>query len=84
MHMLSKKGSNSDEMETLWRSRNPTTVVAATGEGQTIAEAQVYVHDLDLFGLHFLSFGKLCEENGYTYEWSNGKQPRSTKQGKKN
>ena len=40
-------------MDTLWRSRNPTTVVTATGEGQTIEEAQVYVHDLDLFGLIF-------------------------------
>ena len=31
-----------------------------------------------------LSLGKLCEENGKTYEWSSGKQPRSTRQGKKN
>ena len=40
--MLSKKDFSSDEMETLRRSRNPTTVVAANGE------VQVYVHDLDL------------------------------------
>ena len=31
MHMLSKKDSSSDEMETLRRSRNPTTLVTANG-----------------------------------------------------
>ena len=49
MHMLSKKDLSSDEMETLRRSRNRTTVVKANGEVQTNEEAQVYVHDLDLF-----------------------------------
>ena len=49
IHMLSKKDLRSDEMDTLRRSRNPTTVVTANGEVQTNEEAQVYVHDLDLF-----------------------------------
>ena len=49
MHMLSRKELSSDEMETLRRSWNSTTVVTATGEVQTNEEAQVYVHDLDLF-----------------------------------
>ena len=49
MHMLSKKDLSSDEMETLRRSRKPTTVVTANGEMQTSEEAQVRVHDLDLF-----------------------------------
>ena len=49
MHMLSKKVLSSDETETLRRSRNPTTLVTANGEVQTNEEAQVYVHDLDLF-----------------------------------
>ena len=49
MHMLSKKYFSSDEMETLRRFRNPTTVVTANGEGHTNEEAQVYVHDLGLF-----------------------------------
>ena len=48
MRMLSKKVLSSDEMENLRRSRNPTTVVTASGEMQTNEEAQVYVHDLDL------------------------------------
>ena len=35
MHILSKKDLSSDEMETLQRSRTPTTVVTANGEVQT-------------------------------------------------
>ena len=49
MHMLSKKDVSSDEMDPLLRSRNPTTVVIANGVRQTNEEAQVYIHDLDLF-----------------------------------
>ena len=29
-----------------------------------------------------LSFGKLCEEHGYTYEWTSGQKPHQTKDGK--
>ena len=39
VHMLSIKELSSDEMETLRRSRNPTTVVTANGEVQTFEEA---------------------------------------------
>ena len=35
MHMLSKKDLSSDELDTLTRSRNPTTVMTANGEVQT-------------------------------------------------
>ena len=49
MHMLSKKDLSSDEMETLWTSRNTTTVLTANGEVQTNEEATVYVHDLELY-----------------------------------
>ena len=74
MHMLSKKDLSSDEMETLRRSRNPTTVVTASGEVQTNEEAQVYVHDLDLFVTvqlldntpAVLSLGKLLSDHGYS------------------
>ena len=44
-----KKDLSSEEIETLRSSRNPTVVVTANGEVQTNEEAQVYVHDLDLF-----------------------------------
>ena len=49
MHMLSKMVLSSDELETLRRSRIHTTVVPTNGEVQTNEEAQVFVHDLDLF-----------------------------------
>ena len=49
MHMLSKKVLSSAELDTLRKSRNPTTVITANGKVQTSEEAQVYVHDLELF-----------------------------------
>ena len=49
MHMRSKKDLSSEELETLRRSRTPTTVVTANGEVHTNEEALVYVHDLHLF-----------------------------------
>ena len=88
--MLSKKDLSSDEMESLRRSRNPTTVVTANGEVQTDEEAQENVHDLDLFVTvqilddtpAVLSRGKLCEEHGFSYEWASGQKPRLTEEGK--
>ena len=76
MHMLSKKDLSSDELDILLRSRNTTVGVTANGEVQTNEEAQVYVHDLDLFmtvqileeTLAVLSLGELCEDHGYSYE----------------
>ena len=75
--MLSKKDLSSNEIDTLRRSRNPTTVVTANGEVQTNEEAQIYVHDLDLFVTvqlleetrAVLSLGNLCSEHGYSFEW---------------
>ena len=46
LHMLSKMDLSSDEVVTLRRSRNPTTVVTACGEVQTNEEAKVSDHDL--------------------------------------
>ena len=85
VHMLRKK-KGSDELDTL--RQNTTTVVTANGEVQTNEEAQVFVHDLDLFvtvqlleeTLAVLSFGKLCEDNGYSYKWVSGQKPRLTKE----
>ena len=92
MHMLCKRDSSSDEMDTLRRSRKPTTVtvLTANGEVQTCEEAQVYVHDLDLSMTvpspddtpAVLSLGKLCEDHRFCYEWVSGQKPRLTKQGK--
>ena len=91
MHTLSKKDLRSDEMETLRRSRNPTVVLTANGEVETNQEAQLYVHDLGPFVTvqvledmpAVLSFGKLCEEHGYSYEWVSGQEPPLTKKRRK-
>ena len=90
MHMLSKKDLSSDEVDTLRRSRTPTTVVTAHGEVQTNEEAQVYVEDLNLFvTVQFLeetpavlSLGKLFSEHGCSYEWKNGETAQLAKNGK--
>ena len=59
------------------------------GEVHTNEEAQVYVHDLNLFvkmqlleeTLAVLSLGKLHEDHGYSNEWVSGQNTRLTKRG---
>ena len=78
MHMISKKDLNSAEMDT-----------TANGEVQTNEEATVHVRELDLFLTMkviedtpaVLSLGKLCDENGYSYEWINGQKRHLMKNG---
>ena len=74
IHMISKKDLSDAEMDTLTKSCSPTIVRSANGEVQTHEEATVYVKELDIF-LAVLSLGKLCDENGYSYEWINGQKP---------
>ena len=83
MHMISKKDLNDAEMDTLTKSCSPTIVISANGEVQTHEEATAYVKELDIFLTMkvlentpaVLSLGKLCDENGYSYEWIGGKKP---------
>ena len=71
------------EMDTLTKSCSPTIVITANGEVQTHEEATVYVKELGIFLTMkvlentpaALSLGKLCDENGYSYEWINGQKP---------
>ena len=49
MHMVSKRDSDSAELETMRTSRSPTTVMTANGEVQTREKATVHVKELDLF-----------------------------------
>ena len=87
MHMISKKDLNDAEMDTLTKSCSPTIVITANGEVQTHEEATVYVKELDIFLTmkilentpSILSLGKLCDENGYSYEWINGQKPHLIK-----
>ena len=89
MHMISKKDLNSVDLDTLTKSCSPTMVMTANGEVQTHEEATVYVKELDIFLTvkvlektpAVLSLGKLCDENGYFYEWINGQKPHFTKNG---
>ena len=56
---------------------------------QTHEEAQFYVKELDIFLTMkvledtpaLLSLGKLCDENGYSYERINGQKPHLIKNG---
>ena len=76
-------------MDTLTKSCSPTIVITANGEVQTHEEATVYVKELDTFLTMkvientpaVLSLGKLCDENGFTYEWINGQKPHLNKNG---
>ena len=76
-------------MDTLTKSCSPTIVITAIGEVQTHEEAIVYVKELDIFLTMkvlgntpaVLSLGKLCDENGCSYEWINGQKPHLIKNG---
>ena len=89
MHMISKKDLSDAEMDTLTKSCSPTIVITVTGEVQTHEEATVYVKELDIFLTMkvlentpaVLSLRKLCDENGYSYEWINGQKPHLIKNG---
>ena len=90
MHKISKKDLNDAEMDTLTKSCSPTIVITANGEVQTHEEATVYVKELDIYFLTMkvlentpavLSLGKLCDENGCSYEWVNGQKPHLIKDG---
>ena len=89
MHMISKKDLSKAEMDTLTKSCSPTIVITANGEVQTHEEAVVYVKELVIFLTMkvlentpaVLSLGKLCDENGYSYEWINGQKPHLIKNG---
>ena len=89
MHMISKKDLSDAEMDSLTKSCSPTIVIIANGEVQTHEEATVYVKVLRKFLTMkvlentpaVLSLGKLCDENGYSYEWINGQKPHLIKNG---
>ena len=89
MHMISKKDLSDAEMDTLTKSCSPTIVITANGEVQTHEEATVYAKELDIFLTMkvlentpaVLSLGKLCDENGYSYERINGQKPHLIKNG---
>ena len=84
-----KKDLRDAEMDTLTKSCSPTKVITANGEVQTHEEATIYVKELFFSWLWkssktppaVLSLGKLCDENGYSYEWINCRKPHLIKNG---
>ena len=70
-------------MDTVTKSCSPTIVISGNGEVQTHEEAILCVKKLDIFLTMkvldntptLLSLGKLCDENGFSYEWINGQKP---------
>ena len=89
MHMISKKELSDAEMDVLTKSFSPTIVIIANGDVETHEESTVYVKELGIFLTlkvlentpAVLSLGKLCDENGYSYEWVNGQEPHLIKNG---
>ena len=82
VHMVSKKDLNSAELETMWISRNPTTVMTANGEVQNrrsdgVCQAIGLVRQSYASRSSFL--GKLCEDHGKTYHWISCQKPHLTK-----
>ena len=77
------KGLSKAEMDTLTKSCSPSIVITANGEVQT------HVEELDIFLTMkvlentpaVLSLGKLCDENGYSFEWINGQKPHLIQDG---
>ena len=91
MHSMSRKDLNSAELETVRVSDSPTVVVTANGEVQTNDEATVCNKELNSFKTAklledtpaVLSLGKLCEDHGYSYEWTSGQKPQLIKDGRR-
>ena len=83
MHVTSKKDLSDAAMDTLTKSCGLAMAITANGEVQTHEEATVYVKELDIFLTMkvlentpaVLSLGKLCDENGHSYEWIDGQKP---------
>ena len=90
LHVMCETDLSPEELETVKVTRFPTTVTTANGSIDTTDEAIVNVEDLDIFDTvqlledtpAVLFLGKFIEENGYSYEWTQGKTPNLFKNGK--
>ena len=84
-----KKDLSDAEMDILTKLCSPTILKTANGEVQTHEEATVYVNELDIFLIlkvldnkpDVLPLGKLCDENGHSYEWIHGQKLHLIKNG---
>ena len=91
MHMLSGKDLKTAELETVRVSNNPATILTANEEVQPNEEETVCVYDFDVFltvqivvdTSSVLSFGKRCEDHGYSNEWISGLKTRLSEAARK-
>ena len=75
----------------MWWTPEQASTCLATGEVPTKGEATVYVRELDLFVTVMLledtpavlSLGNLCEDPGYSHEWTSGQKPHLTQNGRR-
>ena len=80
---MSTKDLSNAEKDTLTKSYSPTIVITANGEVQTNEEATVCIKRLAIFlsmkvfenTPAVLLLGKICDENGNSYESINGQKP---------
>ena len=76
MHMVDKVDLTPEEQETITVSNKPKSVCTADGTIRTTLQATVRVKYLDMFVTVQLlkdspavfSFGKVCEEHGYSFD----------------
>ena len=83
MHVISKKDLNSAEMDTLTKSCCPAIVITAKGEVGThdyVSKNWMYswLWNSSKNTSEVVSFGKLFDENGCSYEWFNGQKKIKT------
>ena len=91
VHMVSKKDLNKAELETVKVSENPTTVVTANSEvlpkrrGNSVCQGIGFTRDGDASRRYTGSSLtlKLCEDHGYSYEWTSGQKPQLIKEGRR-
>ena len=89
--MMSKSDLTPEEQQMIPKSKDPSFRMTAHGTSQTTEEATVCVFDLDMFfqiqlvkeSPAVLSLGKLCVENGFSYEWHPGQPSYLIENGKK-
>ena len=78
-----------EELETVKKSRRPTTVITGNASTDTTEETTVHMKDLDMFVTvqlledtpAALPLGKSWEEKTYSYEWKEGQTPNLFKHG---
>ena len=90
--MVGKNHLTPEEAHTFPASKTLCEILTARGTVFTCGEATVHFKDLDMFvtvqlledSPAVLSSGRLCVENGYTYEWKPGESSyQESKNGKK-